>query len=196
MPNQAVNRSRRSRAFSSHRPLAAARLPPSFVGKPRDRRKPRWPTGRVRDVVRFDGLRLASYLSSPARSPCRRRLGRNSTSGRLSQNSGFGMGETKRWDDRKMPRAPAGLPHLSVISFFCPPKMDRRWTPAAVCAARWFTWPPSVPRIFPGSESRESRRNVRLLSRNRVVTAMAGPTGIPGRGTRKNACHRRGGAVG
>lgn len=97
---------------------------------------------------------------------------------------------------KRCPWAPAGLPHLSVISFVCLPKMNRRWTPAAVCAARWLTWPPSVPRIFAGSQSRESQKDVRLVSRNRVVTGMAGldPTRLRLRafehGPRKNVGRR------
>jgi hypothetical protein len=38
---------------------------------------------------------------------------------------------------------------------------------------------------LPGSESEGSQKNVQLLARNRVVTAMAGPDRIPGRWTRK-----------
>jgi hypothetical protein len=46
----------------------------------------------------------------------------------------------------------------------------------------------AIPRI--------AKENVRILARNRVVTAMAGPDRTPACGTRKNPCHRRGGAVG
>ncbi|MDV7402280.1 hypothetical protein RZS08_63240, partial [Arthrospira platensis SPKY1] len=49
---------------------------------------------------------------------------------------------------------------------------------------------------LPGSPSQESQENVRLLARNQLVAPMAGPVRIPGRGPRKNACQRRGGAVG
>ncbi len=46
---------------------------------------------------------------------------------------------------------------------------------------RWklhrFGWPLDFDRIFPGSQSRGSRRNVRLVSRTRIVTAMAGRIG-------------------
>jgi hypothetical protein len=46
------------------------------------------------------------------------------------------------------------------------------------------------------AEAPQAKKNVRILPRNRVVMAMAGPDRTPGRGTRKNAYHRRAGAVG
>jgi hypothetical protein len=48
--------------------------------------------------------------------------------------------------------------------------------------------PGLICRAPSGQRRRQAKKNVRLLARNRVVTAMAGPDRTPGRWTRKKKC--------